>query len=266
MLGRQRERERQDGKHPLSDPRSGGPQYIISPSTFESEYPTLQAAATLPLRGSRHGRPAIPSFANISLSEHVSPARVTEASSGPKLVPSIARDIAISTTDIQDDTGTQALTPALEEEANLPRPRAASEPLTCQQDSEKPFSISLGLIHYLLSPRKNALPYIESRREFRSEYANKQLGDSSKKSLNVDSPSFTPAQLPMGKKSTFSTNATPFTPRGAASCKKTQRPYIRVSGQVSHIIQPPILSCLRTQVPPSLNPANFRISRRKIMT
>ncbi|KAI1818501.1 hypothetical protein GGS20DRAFT_594433 [Poronia punctata] len=34
-----------------------------------------------------------------------------------------------------------------------------------------------------------------------------------KKSLNVDSPSFTPAQLG-GKKSNFSTNAIPFTPRG----------------------------------------------------
>ncbi|KAI1766100.1 hypothetical protein GGR53DRAFT_232849 [Hypoxylon sp. FL1150] len=39
---------------------------------------------------------------------------------------------------------------------------------------------------------------------------------SAKKSLNVDSPSFTPTQLG-GKKSNFSTNATPFTPRGANS-------------------------------------------------
>ncbi|KAJ8125334.1 hypothetical protein O1611_g8306 [Lasiodiplodia mahajangana] len=37
-----------------------------------------------------------------------------------------------------------------------------------------------------------------------------------KKSLNVDSPSFTPAQLG-GKKSTFSTSATPFTPRGSST-------------------------------------------------
>ncbi|KAI1357879.1 hypothetical protein F5Y08DRAFT_333546 [Xylaria arbuscula] len=37
-----------------------------------------------------------------------------------------------------------------------------------------------------------------------------------KKSLNVDSPSFTPAQLG-NKKSTFSTNAIPFTPRGAST-------------------------------------------------
>ncbi|KAI1423872.1 hypothetical protein F5Y12DRAFT_502854 [Xylaria sp. FL1777] len=37
-----------------------------------------------------------------------------------------------------------------------------------------------------------------------------------KKSLNVDSPSFTPAQLG-GKKSTFSTNAAPFTPRGGST-------------------------------------------------
>ncbi|KAI0384532.1 hypothetical protein F5Y04DRAFT_293365 [Hypomontagnella monticulosa] len=39
---------------------------------------------------------------------------------------------------------------------------------------------------------------------------------SAKKSLNVDSPSFTPTQLG-GKKSNFSTNATPFTPRGAST-------------------------------------------------
>ncbi|KAI0423810.1 hypothetical protein F5Y09DRAFT_178226 [Xylaria sp. FL1042] len=47
--------------------------------------------------------------------------------------------------------------------------------------------------------------------EFRSQ---------SKKSLNVDSPSFTPAQLG-GKKSTFSTNAAPFTPRGASTTTTT---------------------------------------------
>lgn len=58
-----------------------------------------------------------------------------------------------------------------------------------------------------------------SRRKLLSGIANKWSNASSKKSLNVDSPSFTPAQLPGGKKSTFSTNATPFTPRGAASCK-----------------------------------------------
>ncbi|KAI1080502.1 hypothetical protein F5B20DRAFT_580168 [Whalleya microplaca] len=46
------------------------------------------------------------------------------------------------------------------------------------------------------------------------------LGGSAKKSLNVDSPSFTPAQLG-GKKSNFSTNATPFTPRGAATSTTT---------------------------------------------
>ncbi|ETS84802.1 hypothetical protein PFICI_02827 [Pestalotiopsis fici W106-1] len=47
------------------------------------------------------------------------------------------------------------------------------------------------------------------------------LFDSAKKQLNVDSPSFTPAQLLGGtKKSTFSSqtaNATPFTPKGAAN-------------------------------------------------
>lgn len=61
--------------------------------------------------------------------------------------------------------------------------------------------------------------HISSRRNLLSGIANRWPNISSKKSLNVDSPSFTPAQLPGGKKSTFSTNATPFTPRGAASCK-----------------------------------------------
>ncbi|KAI1472327.1 uncharacterized protein F4812DRAFT_454142 [Daldinia caldariorum] len=42
------------------------------------------------------------------------------------------------------------------------------------------------------------------------------LYSGSKKSLNVESPSFTPTQLG-GKKSNFSTNATPFTPRGAST-------------------------------------------------
>ncbi|KAI1417191.1 hypothetical protein F5Y13DRAFT_152224 [Hypoxylon sp. FL1857] len=41
-----------------------------------------------------------------------------------------------------------------------------------------------------------------------------------KKSLNVESPSFTPTQLG-GKKSNFSTNATPFTPRGASTSTPT---------------------------------------------
>ncbi|KAI1495814.1 hypothetical protein F5X99DRAFT_103554 [Biscogniauxia marginata] len=45
---------------------------------------------------------------------------------------------------------------------------------------------------------------------------NKLYSNSSKKSLNVDSPSFTPAQLG-SKKSNFSTNAAPFTPRAAAA-------------------------------------------------
>ncbi|KAI1633437.1 hypothetical protein F4809DRAFT_24825 [Biscogniauxia mediterranea] len=47
--------------------------------------------------------------------------------------------------------------------------------------------------------------------------ANRLFSSTSKKSLNVDSPSFTPAQLGGVKKSNFSTNATPFTPRAAAA-------------------------------------------------
>lgn len=46
--------------------------------------------------------------------------------------------------------------------------------------------------------------------------SNSMDNGSAKKSLNVESPSFTPTQLG-GKKSNFSTNATPFTPRGASA-------------------------------------------------
>ncbi|KAI0403595.1 hypothetical protein F4802DRAFT_571202 [Xylaria palmicola] len=46
--------------------------------------------------------------------------------------------------------------------------------------------------------------------------SNNSSDNQSKKSLNVDSPSFTPAQLG-GKKTTFSTNAAPFTPRGSST-------------------------------------------------
>ncbi|KAI1392178.1 uncharacterized protein F4822DRAFT_425389 [Hypoxylon trugodes] len=53
-----------------------------------------------------------------------------------------------------------------------------------------------------------------------SDLTNTHSSGSAKKSLNVDSPSFTPTQLG-GKKSNFSTNATPFTPRGAATATTT---------------------------------------------
>ncbi|KAI0105739.1 hypothetical protein GGR51DRAFT_518997 [Nemania sp. FL0031] len=46
--------------------------------------------------------------------------------------------------------------------------------------------------------------------------SNNSSDNQPKKSLNVDSPSFTPAQLG-GKKSTFSTSAVPFTPRGSST-------------------------------------------------
>jgi PAB-dependent poly(A)-specific ribonuclease subunit 3 len=55
---------------------------------------------------------------------------------------------------------------------------------------------------------------------------------SAKKQLNVDSPSFTPAQLPGGnKKSTFSSqtvNAAPFTPKGVANGKSSRAHGFRV--------------------------------------
>ncbi|KAI1203552.1 hypothetical protein F5X97DRAFT_283382 [Nemania serpens] len=46
--------------------------------------------------------------------------------------------------------------------------------------------------------------------------SNNSVDNQPKKSLNVDSPSFTPAQLG-GKKSAFSTSAVPFTPRGSST-------------------------------------------------
>jgi hypothetical protein len=53
--------------------------------------------------------------------------------------------------------------------------------------------------------------------------ASTNISDSAKNKLNVDSPSFTPAQLQSGaKKSTFSSqtlNAAPFTPKGVANCE-----------------------------------------------
>ncbi|KAI0600726.1 hypothetical protein F4775DRAFT_48537 [Biscogniauxia sp. FL1348] len=58
------------------------------------------------------------------------------------------------------------------------------------------------------------------RKSSSSHSTNRLFSSTSKKSLNVDSPSFTPAQLGV-KKSNFSTNAAPFTPRAAAACKST---------------------------------------------
>ncbi|KAI1101425.1 hypothetical protein F4804DRAFT_343975 [Jackrogersella minutella] len=55
-----------------------------------------------------------------------------------------------------------------------------------------------------------------SHTTFHSDLANVYSSGGAKKSLNVESPSFTPTQLG-GKKTNFSTNATPFTPRGASA-------------------------------------------------
>ncbi|KAI1662480.1 hypothetical protein F4813DRAFT_109722 [Daldinia decipiens] len=64
------------------------------------------------------------------------------------------------------------------------------------------------------SPRYPA-SFHDSSATYPASLAN-PLSSGSKKSLNVESPSFTPTQLG-GKKSNFSTNATPFTPRGASA-------------------------------------------------
>ncbi|RYP44893.1 hypothetical protein DL768_008698 [Monosporascus sp. mg162] len=94
-------------------------------------------------------------------------------------------------------------------EADQLRFRSISERLSSLEET----------VDYLVSPNENAAPKKLLRNGSVRGYTNGQSANSSKKSFNVDSPSFTPAQLPGGKKSTFSTNATPFTPRGAAGSK-----------------------------------------------
>lgn len=140
------------------------------------------------------------------------------------------------------DSGVPGVNPPTEEldlpqESKSSGSRADSEP--ADAPGPKPLSITLGSIDYLVSPRGISPHPMKSSRWIRTEYANQQLGNSSKKSLNVESPSFTPAQIPAGKKSTFSTNATPFTPRGAASCKNLVTLY---PGEIFlHKPQPPTL-------------------------
>lgn len=161
----------------------------VCPSTSECEYPILQTAATVPMRGVRQ-RPTSPFLTNTN--SHM-------AGVNP---PATTPDLHITL-----------------EDSDPPRFRSASEPLNSPEET-KPITITLGSIDYLVPLKDMHSRQIETCKGIRTEYANRQFGNSSKKSLNVDSPSFTPAQLPSGKKSTFSTNATPFTPRGAASCKK----------------------------------------------
>ncbi|KAI1378921.1 hypothetical protein F4677DRAFT_409977 [Hypoxylon crocopeplum] len=72
---------------------------------------------------------------------------------------------------------------------------------------------------------RNVLIYGHCRYEdqgcaFNHDKGNSNSMDNAKKSLNVDSPSFTPTQLG-GKKTNFSTNAAPFTPRGATTSVAT---------------------------------------------
>ena len=96
-------------------------------------------------------------------------------------------------------------------------PPPSPDPL-CLPEPAKPSSLPLESTSRLDHSGRNVFQ-LGFYRDPGAGLANRKFDTSSKKSLNVDSPSFTPAQLPGGKKSTFSTNATPFTPRGAASCK-----------------------------------------------
>ncbi|RYO83540.1 hypothetical protein DL764_009447 [Monosporascus ibericus] len=117
-----------------------------------------------------------------------------------------------------DDASTPATTSPTEvaEALSVLAEKVEADQLRFRSVSERLSSLEK-TVDYLVSPNENAPPKMLSRNWSVTGYTNGQYADSSKKSFNVDSPSFTPAQLPGGKKSTFSTNATPFTPRGAAS-------------------------------------------------
>ncbi len=197
-----------------------------SPPSPELEYPTLQAAATVPMRRRRRQHPTAPFVTRPSRPRDFVPSSTGKdlASSGSiESCPNGPRVGNPRVTGIDSRTGMLELD-LMPEEADPLRFRSASEPLKSPK-ATKPISITFGSIDYLVSPREMIPHQLESR----TEYANRQFDSNSKKSLNVDSPSFTPAQLTAGKKSTFSTNATPFTPRGAASCKKTPFPFISMT-------------------------------------
>ncbi|KAF7533632.1 hypothetical protein G7054_g6904 [Neopestalotiopsis clavispora] len=94
---------------------------------------------------------------------------------------------------------------------------ASSSPRAPSASTSQPSSSQTKISN--LSPTSMVFEPEPARRDESCPFAN--LYDSAKKQLNVDSPSFTPAQLLGGtKKSTFSSqiaNATPFTPKGAAN-------------------------------------------------
>ena len=134
----------------------------------------------------------------------------------------------------------------------------------CLPESAKPSSLPLEPISCLDSFSRN-VHQLELCKDLGARSANRKFDISSKKSLNVDSPSFTPAQLPGGKKSTFSTNATPFTPRGAANCEFDYPIHLDRQKRL-HDQQLPTPFSPRRLVSHSSKQANSRISHHRIMT
>ncbi|KAI2619680.1 hypothetical protein GGR54DRAFT_640004 [Hypoxylon sp. NC1633] len=118
---------------------------------------------------------------------------------------------------------TTSITPPEESYPTPNHMRFLSIPSSWSPNEHHPSSGDSRMIMPLaMNPWKGPMPHDhhEAGLDLRSNRTNQFSIDSAKKSLNVESPSFTPTQLG-GKKSNFSTSATPFTPRGATTSTAT---------------------------------------------
>ncbi|RYP56068.1 hypothetical protein DL769_009982 [Monosporascus sp. CRB-8-3] len=204
----------QEEQTEVSVPRAGFENLRFKPAllvTPRGRHPTLRQAATVPRRKRRQRAP---------VSSRASPDRPPEPKATPgsgAVVPSPAVKATLCQISSDDASAPATTSPTEVAEAlSVIAEKVDADQLRFRSISERLSSLE-ETVDYLVSPNKIAPPKILSRHRPATGYTNGQSANSSKKSFNVDSPSFTPAQLPGGKKSTFSTNATPFTPRGAAS-------------------------------------------------
>jgi len=205
------------------------------PTSLLKDFPTLSQAATVPFRrsqGRRHTRPLLFMTYGHDVSESVTAA--DEAVDGTRSIKLGKSSVTSTPTGdcspvIMEGTTTLAASPGISlglsavqerrkcstEEAfhvaNVGQP--VQEP---DKESKQPQQAPLG---YALAAADTLLSHIvvvDPRQRLQiADCANTAI-HSSKKSFNVESPSFTPAQLP-GSKKGFSTTATPFTPRGSTS-------------------------------------------------
>lgn len=199
------------------------------------DFPTLSQAATVPFRRSQGRRRISPSI--FITYGHDVPKPVTtadEAVDSTKLV-KFERPSATSTPNddcalvVLAEITTLAASPKI-----TSGPSAVQEPRKCSTEEAfhtanvgqpvqepdggpiQPRQAPLGAAHATTNTLPTHIVVVDPIRRLQiADCANTAL-HSSKKSFNVESPSFTPAQLPSSKKG-FSTTATPFTPRGSAS-------------------------------------------------